>query len=331
MPHMSTTQPRENNTDSNVDTPSPIGALWSSTDRLYSFVMDMTKYWLVLELAQDWACQKTDSTSEVKCLLRDIVPRFRILQYISSARFIHFTGQIMTELCKSLGINQRLHCPSMDHLCNAQEEGQQFPLEMPATDLPHFLAGQYPAQKTWNMPTWTACLPFSVRGAFVGWATSEECTLDTFPKTCCMASWQRDHGWLDAHACAIGKSAKRTWNNATSPSAKTAQMTIQPGDLLPDRAYSEQRRWELLVSLRREQGGRHPNCSPSRHPPSSAQDATKTAIPKLDCTTIQENAIEGNSVDTTPLSRVDTWMPKRVMSIRSTPMRKHKLTHDCYG
>ena len=58
-----------------------------------------------------WPCMKANSVSLVQSLLKDIIPRFGIPQSINSDRGSHFTGQIMTELCKSLGIKQRLHCP----------------------------------------------------------------------------------------------------------------------------------------------------------------------------------------------------------------------------
>ena len=56
-------------------------------------------------------CEGYENIIVVKCLLKDIVPRFSIPQSINSDRGTHFAGQIMTELCKSLGIKQRLHCP----------------------------------------------------------------------------------------------------------------------------------------------------------------------------------------------------------------------------
>lgn len=68
--------------------------------------VDMFSNW-----AESWPCRKADSTSVVKCLLKDIVLRFGIPQSINSDRGTHFTGEIMTELGTSLGTKQRLHCP----------------------------------------------------------------------------------------------------------------------------------------------------------------------------------------------------------------------------
>ena len=55
--------------------------------------------------------RKDDTSTVVKCLMRDVIPWFDLPQSINSDRGTHFTGQIVKKMCQTLGINWQLHVP----------------------------------------------------------------------------------------------------------------------------------------------------------------------------------------------------------------------------
>lgn len=53
--------------------------------------------------------RKCDATTVLKCLMKDIIPRFGVPQSIDSDRGNHFVNNMVTGMCKALGIEWKLH------------------------------------------------------------------------------------------------------------------------------------------------------------------------------------------------------------------------------